>query len=76
MIRVTVELVPQGVEHEKTEIGYMKITNNMTGTPEKGNYTICIGVQGKNVVVHELNGFERLERDVFDLIKEALNKRK
>ena len=73
MIRVTVELVPQGVEHEKKEIGSMKIINNMTGTLKKGNYNVI--VSGKESDAYTIKGFKRLELDVFDLIKAALNER-
>jgi len=39
MIRVTVELVPHGVESRKREIGRLEIANDGTGDEETGNYT-------------------------------------
>lgn len=38
MLRVTIELVPFGVEEEARPIGTMLIANDGTGTPKSGNY--------------------------------------
>ena len=41
MIRVTIELVPQGNEAAKRTIGVMNIANDGTGNKEYGNYKIA-----------------------------------
>lgn len=40
MIRVTVELVPHGVEERKVELGMIEIVNNGTGDWNRGNYNV------------------------------------
>ena len=40
MLRVTVELIPQGVEDQRKLLGVIGITNDGSGSLETGNYTI------------------------------------
>lgn len=39
-LRVTIELIPHGDERRKRKVAVVDITNNMTGTPEVGNYEV------------------------------------
>lgn len=51
MIRVTVELLPFGFEENKQLLGVAEITNDVTGTPDRGNYHYRIwGKRGGKII--------------------------
>jgi hypothetical protein len=73
MIRVTVELV--SARTGKTSVlGTAKISNNLTGSPARGNYTVKLhdkaGRLWKESTVH---GFPRKRLLTWDLLFRALN---
>lgn len=39
-LRVTIEIVPHGVESAKRKLATIEIINDLTGTPDLGNYLI------------------------------------
>ncbi len=76
MIRITVEMVPHGMESKKYEIGRAIIANDGTGNQTLGNYEYVINrVDGDKEVVFaagEIKGFRRRERPVWNLIYRML----
>ena len=40
MLRVTIDLIPRGIEQDKRKFADITISNDGTGTPELGNYII------------------------------------
>ena len=72
MIRITAELWPYGSKIDKKVLGAITINNDGTGNEEIGNYNVAIG-DDKGVVERcRVEGFKRLNNDVFDLLYEAL----
>lgn len=70
MIRVTVELIPHGVESKKRPIGTMEIANDGTGTVHVGNYKGVLhaeytGPLGRTGV---LKGFKRKRQSAWSLV--------
>jgi hypothetical protein len=49
MIVVKIELWPFGNEEHKKEIGKIHITNDLTGTTKRGNYSVKLFHSGKCV---------------------------
>ena len=47
MLRVTVDLVPFGIESRKRTIATAKIWNDATGTPARGNYQFTLSQNGR-----------------------------
>lgn len=75
MIRVTVEIVPFGMEAEKRVIGMAEIVNDGTGGREVGNYQAVVkNAMSENIHLVYVEGFPRLESDVWDLIYRVLKK--
>lgn len=75
MIRVTVEIVPFGMEAEKRVIGMAEIVNDGTGGREVGNYQAVVkNAMGENMHLVCVEGFPRLESDVWGLIYRVLKK--
>jgi len=73
MIRVTVELLPGGCEVRKKTIGTAHISNNLTGTPTRGNYNFTLyDAGGKWWKAGTLSGFPRKKLLVWDLLFRAL----
>ena len=68
MIRVTIELVPFGIESRKKVIKRMIIANDGTGTPRRGNYVYHYGRKEG-----ELKNFPRKSYNVWKLIQRILN---
>lgn len=70
MIRVTVELVPFGVEKAKRTIATMEIVNDGTGDRELGNYVATIRETGRDPQVRHgrLRKFPRQVEPVWSLI--------
>ncbi len=70
MIRITIELVPYGIEKWKKTIGLMKIINDSTGTKEIGNYKYQIIDENGNQLYEGIyKGFPRKLR-IWRLIQE------
>ncbi|MEO0797392.1 MAG: hypothetical protein AAFX93_19750 [Verrucomicrobiota bacterium] len=70
MIRITVELVPKGVESAKRTIATMDIANDSTGTDEIGNYRGTLhaeytGSDGRKGYVRQ---FKRQHQSVWSLV--------
>lgn len=70
MIRVTVELVPHGIETAKRQIAVMEICNDGTGTKEAGSYYASLHAEytspsGRCGYVW---GFRRQSQSVWSLI--------
>lgn len=74
MIRITVELVPGGIEERKRVLGIARIWNTMTGTTTKGNYRFEIfAPTGRKVRTGGIVGFPRRSQNVWRLIKRMLD---
>ena len=72
MIRITVELVPFGIEERKRIIGTAKIYNDGTGSKTVGNYQTEFNLK-KKWRTGTVKGFKRQQDNVWKLIREALN---
>lgn len=78
MLRVTIELVPFGLESRKSTIGVVEIANDGSGDTTTGNYEVTLskeppiakkrGVWKKG----EVKGFPRLKLGPYDLLYRAL----
>ena len=72
MVRVTVELVPFGVERNKRTLGVMEIINDGSGDTYNGNYNVHkVGRQGP-MTITRIEGFKRRSRNVWQLLARAL----
>ena len=77
MLRITIELVPHGIESRARVIAVGKIANNATGTPRLGNYTFELSKCGQvkqcsrsgNVL-----GFPRERFNAWHLLRTVLNR--
>lgn len=75
MIRVTIELLPGGLEKGKKHLGTMEISNDLSGTPEVGNYNVRLSKWGRPTHTWKkgrVEGFYRLKRGPYDLMYLAL----
>lgn len=74
MLRVTVELVPFGIEEEASTIGVMLIANDATGTPKHGNYAYAYNYTDRPDVPAR-GTIKRFDRSLgaWALIKKILN---
>lgn len=72
MIRVTVELVPHGVESQKYTLGVATIANDGTGTPTRGNYTAAFRRTRGGFISGKVTGFPRKRLACWDLLYRAL----
>ena len=71
MLRITIELVPWGIEARKRLMGVAEIWNDATGTKSKGHYKFRILKRGNRQSVWkagELKDFPRLRLGVWDLM--------
>jgi hypothetical protein len=82
MIRVTIELLPLGIEEEKRHIGTMIIFNDGTGSRTRGSYKYRISKQGHPLSIWkegEVDDFARTKLGPWDLLflvlKHAVGKR-
>ena len=75
MIRITCELWPGGHESRKRLLGTMSITNDGTGTRERGNYDVSLRRSGGTGKLRytQVCGFSRKAHSVFQLLRLALN---
>ena len=74
MVRVTVEIIPNGDESSKYEVGKLEIINNLSGTKEKGNYDYILN-SGNMFVEGKYKGHNRKD-GVLPLIKKCLSSNK
>jgi hypothetical protein len=73
MIRVTVELVPGGVESRRRLLGTMHIVNTGEGTETRGNYRATrYGKTGRKGATGEIHGHPRLADSMWELVRKAL----
>jgi hypothetical protein len=72
MLRITIELVPNGKEELARGIGGMLIINDGTGTPESGNYIYSITSDSKQID-GTIKRFER-KKSVWNLVSAILKK--
>jgi hypothetical protein len=78
MIKITVEVLPGGNYLKRKTIGHGFIINTGEGTPRSGIYTaefygelvVDRNTTKKKAIVTD---FDRMNRDVWELLKEALN---
>lgn len=70
MLRVTVELIPHGVEERKRTLATMTIANEGTGTLEDGNYrgNLVAEYTGPNGRPGYVKGFHRRTQSVWSLV--------
>ena len=76
MLRVTIELVPFGIEEEAREIGRMIIANDGTGGYGVGNYAYAFTYTDgpPEVATGTIKNFQR-SLGAWSLVKKILNKR-
>jgi len=75
MLRITIELIPQGdiTKIKKLYTGY--IVNDGTGTESKGNYKIILEDKRENEWKEEkINNFPRKRKNAWYLLYEGLKK--
>ena len=75
MIRVTVELVPHGIEGRKKHLGTAEIWNDATGNLATGNYGYRLSRRGQpnsDWKSGEVKGFPRKRLGGWDLLFRAL----
>ena len=76
MLRITIELVPWGIEDKKRTIGIAEIYNDGTGTSTTGNYGVRVFKRGSNGVIWKTGkvwGFPRKKLLAWDLLYRALH---
>lgn len=75
MLEVKIDLVPFGDRTRTKQIGYVKIWNDGTGDRSVGNYKYRVHDEEDAFVMEgEYRGFKRLEKTVFHLMRDILNK--
>ena len=75
MLRITIELVPHGVEERKEVIGVTTISNDATGTDTAGNYKYHVskwGTGNRMWKAGKLAGFPRKRLGPWDLLYRVL----
>ena len=70
MIRVTVELVPHGIESRARKIGELRIANDGSGDRDIGNYTAVLHAEytDEDGRVGYVRNFKRRKQSVWSLI--------
>lgn len=78
MIRITVELLPHGMELGKRTLGIAEISNDGTGTVERGNYKVTLSKwapkERETWKETTVRFFPRTERGTWDLLYRALRR--
>jgi len=75
MLRVTIELVPLGIESRARVIATSTIVNTGTGTPASGDYRIELrDAAGRRWKSGHVEGFPRKRLLAWDLLYRALEK--
>ena len=72
MIRVTVEMVPHGVEEKKYLLGTATIANDGSGSKTRGSYGGIFTHKGREWARAHVSGFHRSRRNVWHLLYECL----
>lgn len=75
MIRITVELIPARAPDKPRHLGTALITNDGTGTPESGNYTVRLSKWGRPNTTWKtgrVENFPRRKLGPWDLLLFAL----
>jgi hypothetical protein len=75
MIRVTIELIPQGDESRKKNLGVVEIANDGQGTQTHGNYMVKLSKFGKPThtwIKGIVQNFPRKTKGPYDLLLQAL----
>ena len=72
MILITVEMIPFGIEANKTTLGTVKIANDMTGTPEYGNYKVTF--DDDILFIKRFKRDKGIEELVYEILKKRLKK--
>jgi hypothetical protein len=72
VIRVTVELVPHGIESRKRLVGMLHIVNRGDGTKRRGNYDYYLDSTREQMRAGQVWDFPRLSRHVWYLIARVL----
>ena len=73
MIEIDIKLVPHGNRDLTRRIGKIGITNDASGDLKTGNYKYFIK-DAEAKVSGSLKGFDRLDKSVFYLLRDVLNK--
>jgi hypothetical protein len=68
MLRITVEMVPLGLEKNKHTIATAEIWNDATGTTTQGNYGYRLFSKGKLYREGFIKGFARTKENAWKLI--------
>jgi hypothetical protein len=73
MIRVTVELIPWGIGEPK-KLGVMHISNDGTGSKDRGNYIAHVFRKGSKAVARtgEVKNYPRLSYNIWRLVFRCL----
>lgn len=75
MLRVTIEMIPQGDESRKRHLGTLEIANDGTGDHQSGNYTVRLAKFGRpnhDWMRGVVRGFDRVRRGPYDLLLQCL----
>jgi len=75
-LRVTIDLIPLGIEKNKKELCVLDIENDGTGTNETGNYEVKIREENMEPSSVEILGFKRslgFKVLVAKVIEESIN---
>lgn len=74
MLRITIEIVPQGDESRARTIATGIIVNTGAGTPNRGNYRVDLRTEGaRKWKQTEVRGFPRKYLLAWDLLYRALD---
>ncbi|MCD0459155.1 hypothetical protein [Roseiconus lacunae] len=70
MIRVTIKLVPHGIESGKRTLGVLEIANDGSGDARNGNYTgeLTAEYTGNAPRTGRVTGFKRREQSAWSLV--------
>ena len=71
MLKINIDLHPGGDSSRARTLATLKIANDLTGTPDLGNYTLKLTV-GEEEKTSGVQGFPRKKRDAVDLLLWAL----
>ncbi len=75
MLRITIELLPFGLELEKKLLGKIEVWNDASGTKNLGNYKFRIFEKGSEKTIWktgDVKGFPRKRLTSYDLLYRCL----
>lgn len=64
MLKITIELIPWGIESQAKTIGQMKIWNDATGTKSRGNYKFRIFRKNSTSAVWKYGEIKDFKRQI------------